>query len=61
MLELNVPKLACRNACVKRGDHERPPMGMGGGDDDFGGVGGMRGGKCDAAEGMPPACAAARR
>ncbi|MBL0063142.1 MAG: hypothetical protein IPP40_17085 [bacterium] len=45
--------MTCRNTCAN-GDHERPPMGMGGGDDDFGGVGGMRGGKMRRGEGMPP-------
>ncbi len=54
MLELNVPKLDMPKHMREMGNHERPPMGMGGGDDDFGGVGGMRGGKMRRGEGMPP-------
>ena len=53
MLELNVPKLERRER-MHDGEHGRPPMGIGGGDDDCGGVGGMRGGKMRRGEGMPP-------
>ncbi len=51
ILELNVPKLNRPEHMREAGDHQRPPMGMGGGDDGFGG--GMRGGRMKPG-GMPP-------
>ncbi|MBL0061618.1 MAG: hypothetical protein IPP40_09095, partial [bacterium] len=59
MLEPMCRSLTCRTHAPS-GDHERPPMGMGGGDDDFGGVGGMRGGKMRRGEGMPRHASAKR-
>ncbi len=55
MLELNVPKLEMPKHMREAGDHERPPLGMGG-DDGFGGIGGaggMRGGRGGPPGGMP--------